>query len=199
MAACLRVCQAHTHPRTRLQFQHKLIAIHRNGRGLDYAAGENQHRAFRVHLRRGRPAMRHRSRRDHSKQGAGIRQDRYRRHRQTRLRITYAAITAPSSRVSNGTKRASGIPVAMAAAREEDLASGCAIGSATPPSGQSAPCAWGELYAQGFPPPACVLPCCCEAATISSAMACGASTLSISSRLDSPEVSIEMSPTPSMR
>jgi len=122
-----------------------------------------------------------------------------RRHRQTRLRITYAAITAPSSRVSNGTKRASGIPVAMAAAREEDLASGCAIGSATPPSGQSAPCAWGELYAQGFPPPACVLPCCCDAATISSAMACGASTLSISSRLDSPEVSIEMSPTPSMR
>ncbi len=53
--------KAHTHTRARLQLQHELIAVRRNGRGLDHAAVENQESAFGVHLRRGRHPMRHRN------------------------------------------------------------------------------------------------------------------------------------------
>ncbi len=69
--------KAHTHTRAGLQFQHELIAVRRNRRGLDHAARENQQRAFGIHPRSGRHPMRHRhqrARRNQRQQRADERQ-----------------------------------------------------------------------------------------------------------------------------
>src|SRR5215467_5155641 len=88
-------------------------------RGLDHAAAENQHRAFGVrHLRRGRHAMLTATSAPAATKAISVltyTRTHARRHRQIRVRITYVAMTAPTSRVSNGINRDHRILVAMAA------------------------------------------------------------------------------------